>query len=137
MFGLLTDGSFLLGALWVGGVGRFLSWHCIWTINSLSHWEGIREFSRASSAVYVAVVNFVQNGEVGQGQRDSNGTAAGQRGGAVDGGQMDRGQAQRMGCKGGAAQYGALHAGGGVASLELSRRQMPAADRQSARRQLS
>jgi fatty-acid desaturase len=72
LFGLVTpgllgsylDGSFLLGALWIGFVGRFLSWHCIWTINSLSHWEGIREFSRASSAVYVAVVNFVQNGEV-------------------------------------------------------------------------
>lgn len=80
LLGLLTDGSFLLGALWVGGVGRFLSWHCIWTINSLSHWEGVREFSRASSAVYVALVNFVQNGEVGQSQRDSSGTAGGKAG---------------------------------------------------------
>lgn len=79
LLGLLTDGSFLLGALWVGGVGRFLSWHCIWTINSLSHWEGIREFSRASSAVYVAIVNFVQNGEVGHGQRGSSGVRGQQK----------------------------------------------------------
>lgn len=63
LIGLATDGSFLLGALWIGFVGRFLSWHCIWTINSLSHWRGVREFSVASSAVYCAIVNLVQNGE--------------------------------------------------------------------------
>lgn len=57
------EGSFWLGALWIGFIGRFLSWHAIWTINSLSHWNGIREFSKASSAVYVAIVNLVQNGE--------------------------------------------------------------------------
>ena len=93
LLGLLTDGSFLLGALWVGGVGRFLSWHCIWTINSLSHWEGVREFSRASSAVYVAVVNFLQNGEVGQGQRK----AGQQRAAEGCGGKAGQAQAQHCG----------------------------------------
>jgi len=63
LIGLYTDGSFWLGAFWIGFIGRFISWHCIWTINSFSHWEGYKEFSTFSSAVYVALLNLVQNGE--------------------------------------------------------------------------
>lgn len=60
---LLPERSFWTGAMWLGVVARFISWHCIWTINSLSHWKGYKEFSRQSSAVYVAIVNFIQNGK--------------------------------------------------------------------------
>ena len=51
------------GSLWVGVVARFLSWHCIWSINSVSHWVGERHFSLASSAVWVWGVELLQNGE--------------------------------------------------------------------------
>jgi stearoyl-CoA desaturase (delta-9 desaturase) len=63
LLGLLTDGSFVIGALWIGFIGRFISWHCIWTINSLAHWRGVKEFSRVSSAVYAFGINLLQNGE--------------------------------------------------------------------------
>jgi hypothetical protein len=60
---VLPDASFAMGALWIGVVGRFISWHCIWLINSFSHWEGYREFALASTAVYNGVLQFLQNGE--------------------------------------------------------------------------
>lgn len=55
LLGLYLCDSFFLGAFWLGVISRFLSWHAIWSINSISHWQGYKEFSRASSAVYWSV----------------------------------------------------------------------------------
>ena len=58
--------GWLAGALWVGVVARFIVWHCIWSINSVSHYPpllGVRSYSLRSSAVWVPFVHLLQNGE--------------------------------------------------------------------------
>jgi stearoyl-CoA desaturase (delta-9 desaturase) len=45
LMGKLLSNDAIMGFLWVGVVARFLSWHCIWSINSVSHWVGEKEFS--------------------------------------------------------------------------------------------
>jgi fatty-acid desaturase len=67
VFGLLVPGlvgawsegdftsGFAMGALWIGVIGRFLSWHAIWTINSLSHWEFDARSATAQGAGHRAV----------------------------------------------------------------------------------
>ena len=58
--------GWLQGSLWVGVVARFLSWHCIWSINSVSHYPpllGVQRFSLRSSAVWVPFIHLLQNGE--------------------------------------------------------------------------
>jgi stearoyl-CoA desaturase (delta-9 desaturase) len=43
--GKLLGGDYMMGFLWIGVVSRFISWHCIWSINSVSHWVGEKDFS--------------------------------------------------------------------------------------------
>ena len=52
------------GVLYVGVVARVLSWHCIWSINSASHYWGSRHYSLRSTAACVhALLQLLQNGE--------------------------------------------------------------------------
>jgi fatty-acid desaturase len=44
------EGGFVVGAVWIGFVGRLLSWHAIWTINSISHWESDTHWHSGSSS---------------------------------------------------------------------------------------
>jgi stearoyl-CoA desaturase (delta-9 desaturase) len=61
--GWVISGDWLGGLLWIGFVGRVISYHCIWSINSLSHWKGEKRFSKTSSAVHVPIIAILQNGE--------------------------------------------------------------------------
>ena len=57
-------GGVVDGLLWVGVVARVLSWHCIWSINSVSHAYGSRPYSLRSTATTThALVQLLQNGE--------------------------------------------------------------------------
>ena len=63
LLGLALGGSAMDGLLWPGVMARFLSWHCIWSINSLSHWKGEKDYSLRSSAVWMKAAQWLQNGE--------------------------------------------------------------------------
>ena len=52
------------GVLYVGVVARIISWHCIWSINSVSHAYGTKDYSLRSTAVSThSLVQLLQNGE--------------------------------------------------------------------------
>ena len=52
------------GVLFIGVVARVLSWHCIWSINSVSHAYGTKHYSLRSTAVSThPFVQLLQNGE--------------------------------------------------------------------------
>ena len=58
------SGGAMDGVLYVGVVARVCSWHCIWSINSVSHVYGTKHFSLRSTAVCTpSLVQLLQNGE--------------------------------------------------------------------------
>jgi len=61
-------GSAIAGIVWIGFVARIISWHGIWSINSVSHAPDTfptasRAYSLSSSAVHVPLFAILQNGE--------------------------------------------------------------------------